>query len=382
MTNEMTAPSEGPLKVLAVGQTPPPYGGQAVAIDSFVRGSYEHLQVFHVRMSFSTEMDEVGKVRLGKFVHLAILVLRILACRFRTGAQVLYYPPAGPDLVPVLRDLVILLSTRWAFDRTVFHFHAGGLSQIFPRLPRLLRPLFWAAYGRPELAIQPSELNPPDSEFLHARHTVVVPGGVPDAAGAAASAGSRQVPILLYVGVLRESKGLLVLVDACRLLFQRGLVFELHLMGHPESRAFDRQLRAAVSAARLAERTMFLGVRTGADKDRYFRGSDIFCYPTHFESETFGIVLIEAMKFSLPVVATRWRGVPGSVQEGQNGFLVPVRDSRALADKLQLLIDDPELAQQMGRRGRALYLERYTEEEFRRRMQQALLLVSRKEVSA
>ena len=170
---------EPEMKVLAVGQTPPPYHGQAIAIDSFVRGVYDHMQVFTVRMSFSAEVHEIGKLRIGKLRHLAALVVRILWARVRTGAKVLYYPPAGADLVPVLRDLVVLLSTRWAFDQTVFHFHAGGLSESIPAC-RVLRYDFRATYLYPDLAIQPSPLNPLDSEFVRARRAVVVPNGVTD----------------------------------------------------------------------------------------------------------------------------------------------------------------------------------------------------------
>jgi glycosyltransferase involved in cell wall biosynthesis len=364
------------LKVLVVGQTPPPLGGQSIAIDSFARGTYRGIQVSLVRMAFSGGMEEVGKFRARKLGHLCALIPRILWHRRRTGASVLYYPPAGPDLVPVLRDLVILICTRWAFRRTVFHFHAGGLSEIYPRLPAPLRPLFRLAYLRPDLAIQPSDLNPEDSAFVQARRTVIVPGGVADHLPAAGPVEARDKPVLLYVGVLRESKGLLVLIEACRHLRDRSRDFEVHLMGQFESMAFEHELRAAVRDAGLASQVTFLGTLTGAAKDRCFRNSDVFCYPTHFESETFGLVLIEAMQFELPVVGTRWRGVPSIIEDEKNGFLVPIKDPATLADRLELLLDDPETARRLGRVGREMFLARFTEERFQQQMESALLLVS------
>ena len=81
---------------------------------------------------------------------------------------------------------------------------------------------------------------------------------------------------------------------------------------------------------------MFLGTRTGTRQGRCFLDSDVFCYPTHFESETFGLVLLEAMQFELPIVATRWRGVPSSVEDGENGFLVPVRDPPRWPTRLEV----------------------------------------------
>jgi glycosyltransferase involved in cell wall biosynthesis len=178
--------------------------------------------------------------------------------------------------------------------------------------------------------------------------------------------------VLLYAGVLRESKGLLVLVEACRLLRERGIDFRLRLMGGPESAEFTERLRAAIAAAGLGERTVLLGTRTGESKHECFRTSDVFCYPTHFESETFGLVVAEAMQFSLPVVATRWRGVPQVVADGESGLLVPVRDPRAFADALESLLRAPDRARDMGRRGRQIYLERFTVERYRSDMARAL----------
>ena len=57
-------------KVVFVGQTPPPYGGQALMIQRIKEGHYDGVQLFHVRMAFSKEMDEIGKASFFKVVHL------------------------------------------------------------------------------------------------------------------------------------------------------------------------------------------------------------------------------------------------------------------------------------------------------------------------
>jgi len=68
-----------------------------------------------------------------------------------------------------------------------------------------------------------------------------------------------------------------------------------------------------------------------------------FCFPTFFESETFGVVLLEAMQFSLPIVATRWRGIPSIITDGDNGFLVDPKDPIGLSEKLETLLRDPAM---------------------------------------
>jgi glycosyltransferase involved in cell wall biosynthesis len=148
-------------------------------------------------------------------------------------------------------------------------------------------------------------------------------------------------------------------------------------MGAFESAEFESALRAAIEEAGLVDRVLLLGRRTGEDKAACFAASDVFCYPTFFESETFGLVVIEAMQFALPVAAARWRGVPSVVADGESGLLVPPRDPDKLAHALETLLSDPDMRRSMGRRGRELYLEHYTESRYRANMEAALLTLSR-----
>ena len=110
----------------------------------------------------------------------------------------------------------------------------------------------------------------------------------------------------------------------------------------------------------------------GDEKAERFGASDIFCYPSHFPAESFGLGVVEAMQFSLPVVATRWRGIPSVVADGESGILVPVRDQSRLEAALGILLEQPELRHRMGSHGRELYLERFTEGRYRREMEAVL----------
>jgi glycosyltransferase involved in cell wall biosynthesis len=61
------------------------------------------------------------------------------------------------------------------------------------------------------------------------------------------------------------------------------------------------------------------------------------------------------------------------VADGESGFLVPARDPGAFAERLGVLLDNPAAAERMGRRGREVYLERFTEDRYREGLQRALL---------
>ena len=371
-----------PIRILVVGQTPPPFGGQAVMIRKFLDGSYSGLRLFHVRLAFSDSMEEVGRFSMKKVGVLLATILRIWVARFRYRTPVLYYPPSGPNKVPVLRDLVLLCSTRWIFAQVVFHFHAGGVSGFAGQLPAWLRPFFRLAYGRPTLAIRTAEQNPDDGAALGAAHDVVVPNGVRDMRGSVPepSFTSDGTIVLLFTGVLIPSKGVRVLLEAVQMLIAQGQDVRLELMGRWGDAGFQQETMRFVEANGLAERVLFLGEKRDTEKFRHFAECDIFCFPSYFEAESFGLVLVEAMMFSKPVVTTRWRGIPSVVQDGVNGFKVPIRDARAVADKIRVLIGDPDLRRRMGAEGRRIFEERFTLERFHRNMEQALAMALSKNV--
>jgi glycosyltransferase involved in cell wall biosynthesis len=350
-------------KILVVGQTPPPYGGQAIMIQNLLETSMPKIQLFHARMNFSSDMEEVGKFKINKILKLFRLILSIYFFRLRYGIDTLYYPPAPPRRVPMIRDIVILLSCRWLFRNTIFHFHAAGISEMHKGLSGLSKVAFEKAYFYPEYSITLSEYNPEDGRYFQSKYDYLIPNGLSDISiGRQITERKNIAPVLLYVGVLTESKGVLILLSAVLLLKNKNYNFKLMMVGRFESPEFESKVRAFIRMYSLTEHVQFTGVLTGNDKINAFANADIFCFPSFFEAETFGLVALEAMQFGLPVVATCWRGIPSIVRNNINGFTVPPHDADAFCERLQLLIDDPEMRLCMGKKGRDIYLSSYTAE--------------------
>lgn len=343
-------------------------------IEHLLDGRYDSIELFHVRMSFSEDMESVGKFALRKVFVLFSTILRVWWARLRYGTPVLYYPPSGPNKVPVLRDMVLLCATRWGFRKVVFHFHAGGVSTFEGRLPAVLRPFYRMAYRHPALSIRTAPQNPEDGKAFGAQLDVVVPNGIPDMRGTVPehSAGTDGAIVILFTGVLIPSKGVQVLLDAFRMLVQGGVNARLELMGKWGDPDFAAHCIRFVHDNGLEERVQFLGVKRDREKNLHFAGCDIFCFPSFFEAESFGLVLAEAMQFAKPVVSTLWRGIPSVVQNGVNGYLVGIQDPGAVAERLRQLAADPELRIRMGAEGRRIFEQELTLEAFHRSMERVL----------
>lgn len=365
------------IRILVVGQTPPPFHGQAVMVQNLVEAPPEGCRVAHVRMHFSAAVAEIGRISLRKLLHQVGLIFRIAVARLRHGSTILYYVPGGPTRAAVLRDIVTLLTTRWMFRSLVLHIHAGGISEYVSRQPRLIRALHLSACGDADAVIELSEFAPPDARFLHARRRLVIPNGIPDGSILAPSSRTpHPVPRVLYVGALLASKGLHVLLDACRRLRDEGLAFHLDLVGEFADEPSRRDATEFISRHRLSDVVHILGVLTGTTKRDACRDADVFCFPSFYEAEGVPLAVLEAMQFSLPVVATRWRGIPLLVADAETGLLVPPNDASALAEGLGRMLRDPVLRKTMGDAGRRRYEAHFTLDPWRQRMAAAFLDVA------
>lgn len=359
--------------MVIVGQTPPPYHGQSIMIAKIATFDYPGIPFELVRMSFSEDIDSVGKFRIRKMFELAKVIVGIYKARLK-GANLLYYPPAGPNLVPVIRDIVILLSTRFLFKHIIFHFHAGGISEYYQNMPHWTRWLFRKAYFYPSLSIRLSARNPEDGKFLQSRQEVIIPYGIDDELYDPPPATSNGGPLkILFAGVLKVSKGIVDLIKAAAEMKEKGFSdFVVLVMGKPESDTMAKYLEEVVTKNGLEGNVRFLGVKTGKEKINVFNEADIFCFPSYYESETFGIVLVEAMRAGKPVVSTYWRGIPDVVEDGKNGVLVPIQNPSAIAAALLKLAEDPHLRSLMGQHGRSIYLQKFTTAAFKARFYQAI----------
>ncbi len=352
-----------PVKVLVLGQTPPPFHGQALSIERLVRAGFSGIEIYHVRMAFSSSIDSVGRFGWGKVLHLLTVMSRAIRLRFRHDLRVLYFAPAGPNWVPVLRDIVLLIVLRGLYPRAIFHFHAAGLSTLLASAPKVVRYVAMKAYEHPAAAIQCSWMGPPDAAYIKAERVAVVPIGLEDDAlpwlGQNPDRPNGGVR-LLYVGAMLESKGVLVLLDAVRQLREQHPQLTLWCMGQFGSRSFEERANDYCRSHGLDDVVTFLGPKVAPEKWEYFRRADVFCFPSFYESESFPSVIIEAMMFRLPVVATLWRAIPDIVEEGSTGLLVPTHDAVSLSRAIRVLLADDDLRRRMGANGRQRYLERFT----------------------
>ncbi len=163
----------------------------------------------------------------------------------------------------------------------------------------------------------------------------------------------REECTLVYVGRLIDSKGPDLLIQAFELACRQGLRGRLILAGDGPLRKTCRRLKAN---SPYADRIEMLGAVDAATVDRLLERADVFTAhhrlgPVTQQEEAFGVSIVEAMAWALPIVSGRSGSLPEVVEEERAGILVEPGDLAGHAAALLRLANSPDLRNQMGRRG-------------------------------
>lgn len=329
------------MKLLVLAQLPPPVHGQSVMVRMLVTGLPAHgVEVHHVDLRLSRDAADIGRWRWGKLAAVVDACLYAVVARFRHGCDTLYYVPAPAKRGALYRDWLVMLLVRPFCRRLVLHWHAAGLGEWLRT--RATAPERWLTrrlLGGADLSIVLGESLRDDAEALAARRLAVVPNGIPDpcpGGTARPRAAGQETFEVLFLGLGSEDKGLFTTAAAVLAANRAAGATRFRLTA---AGAFPDRPTAARFAALVAAHPgelRHVGFVTGPAKADLFRASDCLCLPTRYAAEAQPLVVLEALAWDLPVIATRWRGLPEILPPAASLTLPPDDEAAAMAALLSL----------------------------------------------
>jgi phosphatidylinositol alpha-mannosyltransferase len=258
----------------------------------------------------------------------------------------------APDLVHA-HDPLVTSTSRWATSHTkapvVATFHSYfAPDSLAGRLYTILAPFGTSVWERIDKRIAVSEAARESvcSRLGEAPIHIVPNGTDVHVFERATPAKLPKGRTMLFVGRLEPRKGFPVAVRAFARLAQRYNDLQLIVVGEGVEREAVEILPRA-----LRSRVHLLGRVSDAVLPGYYAAANVFVAPAT-GSESFGIVLVEAMAAGLPIVASDIAGYREVVRHGREALLVPKGDHSALADAVQRLFERPEDARALGNNGR------------------------------
>ncbi len=159
-----------------------------------------------------------------------------------------------------------------------------------------------------------------------------------------------EVVRVIHVGRNDQVKDYLTLVRSFKIIHDKFPNVEFVQVGA------DQQIKRAMEKIGF-NRIQLLGKKTAQELIQIYHQASVLVLSSL--SESFGKVIVEANACGLPVVSTLTTGAKDIIQEGYNGYLVPVQDHKALAERVMDLLKNPDLRRDMSRQGKKIMIERY-----------------------
>jgi glycosyltransferase involved in cell wall biosynthesis len=355
------------MKLLVFAHTPPPHHGQSYMVSLMLEGlggdrrqapagaPAGEVECYHVNARYSDHLEEIGAFRWEK----ALLLLRYCAeaiwCRLKYGVRAFYYVPAPGKRAALYRDWMVMLLCRPFFAQFIHHWHAVGLGDW------LAREGFWwerwlthRLLGAPALGLALAIPSMRDALWFRSGEVEIIPNGIPDPCPNAETeviparekrlrarcAGEPGVFRVLYLAHCTAEKGLFDAIGGVRLLASQLAAdrspLRVHLTVAGEFLRDDEKARFMEMAQQpgFAETVTYAGFVSGAEKTRLLAESDGLCFPTYYHAEALPVVIVEALAAALPVVTTRWRGIP-EILPPEHAAFVPARSPEAIAERLR-----------------------------------------------
>lgn len=354
-------------KLLIVVPLPPPHHGSNVMNQQVVtcRELSEKYEVKVLPLHYVASIADIGTVNTKKMILLIGYLIKLFMRLVTFRPDVVYFVPAVTGF-SFYRDCLFVLLFKTFGVHLVCHLHGKGIKQKLDlTLPRLIYR--WFFNGATVVHLSPLLYDDIEKVVSYGQCRFI-PNGIKDVclnlSGEKSTYQVAKEPVILFISNLFLSKGPLVLLDACRILKNKGLKFKTYIVGNPSAELTKKMFMESIDRSGLRGCVEYLGSRYGGDKDEILLKSDVLAFPTFYEKEAFPLVLLEAMAAGLPVVSTREGSIPVIIDDGITGFVIDKQNSAQLAEKIEFLISNHEQRQKMGLAGRAKFEQCYTLEKF------------------
>lgn len=355
-------------KILFILHLPPPVHGAAL-MGSHIKNSdkiNENFQCTYINLSASKSIGSIGKLGIKKalfFIHLLFSTIKTLI----KNRYDLCYVTITSNGTAFYKDFFVVAILIIFRKKILLHFHNKGVEQG-TKANKINRYLYkFVLKGKKIRIILLSPFLYYDvKQYVSQKSVYYCGNGIPAFSGALPATTEMKGPVrLLFLSNMMVAKGVFVLLEACARLKEKNISFECHFVGDwlDITETFFHQ---KVKDLNLSNNVFAYGKKYDQEKNTFYQQSDIFVFPTL--NEAFGLVLLEAMQFNLPVVASDEGGIPDVVLNNKTGYIVRKNDPDELADKLITLIGNPLLRQTMGLAGKKRFEENFTLDKFEGRM--------------
>lgn len=162
---------------------------------------------------------------------------------------------------------------------------------------------------------------------------------------------------ILMIGNFLKNKGQKQFIECADILFHQDKDYRFTIIGNIYDEQYYKECIELINGKSLQDVfTIYQGINNASD---YIDMYDVMAVPSMYD-ESFGLISVEAMANGVPVVAFACGGIPEVVEDGRDGFVVPIGDSQMMAERIDYLINDPNERNDMSEKCKADYVAKFS----------------------
>ncbi len=349
-------------KILFLVQLPPPVHGVSVMNNFVVTSEFINKSFLKkvIKLNFSKKISELRQITIQKITKTIIIFFKLLNSLIFFKPDIVFFTlfPFGKAFF--LRDFFYLALIKLFNKKIILYIHNVGINNDSNY--KLKRKLYNWVFSNINIVFLSEKIKEKETLNLALKKTkyFIIPNGIKevDINKYHNNRNNKECLNILFFSNFFKEKGMFILLDVFKNLLNKHNNIKLIIAGQD----FDynkQKIEKFISDNNLSDKITIKTDVFDDDKNKLYAESDIFVFPSYFY-ETSSLVIMEAMQFGLPIVASATGVISDLLINNETALLFTPKNYTEFEKKLSLFINNKKLREDIGKKARKYFLQNYT----------------------
>lgn len=347
-------------KILFLIQLPPPIHGQST-MNKYINNSTvinNKYKTKYINISPALSLSDIGKISTIKLFTTISIIVKSFKELLLFRPKITYLTLSHIGIAFYKDAILVILSKLFSSSSIILHLHGKGIEKEVQK--SIFKKWYYKLIFKNTFVIITAENLKDDIKNIYFKEPYIVPNGI-EINVHYDKKPSNNKPKILFLSNLLKEKGIYIFFDVLEKLMANNMSFEAIVVGQ-YVHIDHEEIQNIIIQKKLSDYIKLLSAKYGTEKDDILYNSDIILFPSF--TEAFPLVLLEAMKFGVCIVANSVGGIPNMVDTKVNGYLVNDNNIDEYVKILSSLIIDKNHIHEIGENAREKFKAQYTIENF------------------
>jgi len=313
-------------KILFLGRFAPPMHGAARMNELYFNSLKKDrdFDVKKIKLNKYEHLEDIGKINFNQ-LKFFFKTMGELINKIRIFNPEIIYIEMAPKGAAFFRDSIYILISKIFRKKIFIQFHAKGAKETTKS--RIAQLYYKFIFKQTQIILLSEILFKDISNVARENQIEILPNRIPDEITdkefeqILKEREKNKKPILLFLSNMIESKGPIDVLRICNKLDKEGIDFECNFVGKFQNENFKEKFESKIKEFNLQEKCKYLGAKYGKEKNKILEKTNYLIFPTRYPEETFGLVILEAFMFGIPVLSYDTGSISEIISKKNLGFV-------------------------------------------------------------